>query len=43
MAFTMFRDVETYAQLVEFNCVPFVEEMMYEPLGLYRPQPRQAK
>jgi len=22
---------------VEFNCVPFVEELMYDPVGLYRP------
>jgi hypothetical protein len=25
---------------VEFNCVPFVEEMMYKPLGLYKPRPK---
>jgi len=43
MSFTLYRHVETNAQLVEFNCVPFVEEMMYEPVGLYKPQPRQAK
>jgi hypothetical protein len=43
MSFPLYRHVETNAQLVEFNCVPFVEEMMYEPLGLYRPQKRQAK
>jgi hypothetical protein len=43
MAFTLYRHVETNAQLVEFNCVPFVEEMMYEPMGLYRPQPRKAQ
>jgi hypothetical protein len=43
MSFPLYRHVETNAQLVEFNCVPFVEEMMYEPLGLYRPQPRKAK
>jgi hypothetical protein len=23
---------------VEFNCVPFVEEMIYKPLGLYKPR-----
>ncbi len=43
MSFTLYRHVETNAQLVEFNCVPFVEEMMYEPVGLYKPQPRQAR
>ena len=43
MSFTVYRHVETNAQLVEFNCVPFVEEMMYEPVGLYKPQPRQAR
>jgi len=43
MSFTLYRHVETNAQLVEFNCVPFVEEMMYEPVGLYKSQPRQAK
>ena len=43
MSFTLYRHVETNAQLVEFNCVPFVEEMMYEPVGLYKAQPRQAK
>jgi hypothetical protein len=43
MSFPLYRHVETNAQLIEFNCVPFVEEMMYEPLGLYRPQKRQAK
>jgi len=25
---------------VEFNCVPFVEELMYGPLGLYKPPSR---
>ena len=43
MSFPLYRHVETNAQLVEFNCVPFVEEMMYEPVGLYKAQPRQAK
>jgi hypothetical protein len=43
MSFTLYRHVETNAQLVEFNCVPFVEEMMYQPVGLYKPQPRQAR
>ena len=43
MSFPLYKHVETNANLVEFNCVPFVEEMMYEPLGLYRPQPRNAR
>jgi hypothetical protein len=30
-------------QLVEFNCVPFVEEMMYAPIGLYNPPNRSAR
>jgi hypothetical protein len=28
---------------MEFNCVPFVEEMMYAPLGLYSPPDRDAQ
>ena len=40
VSFPLYRHVEPHAQLVEFNCVPFVEEMMYDPLGLYRPQKR---
>jgi hypothetical protein len=43
LSFTLYRHVDENAQLIEFNCVPFVEEMMYGPLGLYKPQPRQAK
>jgi hypothetical protein len=35
--FPLYRRVEDNVQLVEFNCVPFVEELMYEPLGLYKP------
>ena len=34
--FPLYRRVEPDAQLVEFNCVPFVEELMYAPLGLYK-------
>ena len=37
MSFPLYRRVEENAQLVEFNCVPFVEELMYGPLGLYKP------
>jgi hypothetical protein len=43
MSFPIYRRLEPNLQLIEFNCVPFVEEMMYEPLGLYRPGPRKAK
>jgi len=35
--FPLYRRVEDNVQLVEFNCVPFVEELMYDPVGLYRP------
>jgi hypothetical protein len=34
MSFTLYKNVEPDAQLIEFNCVPFVEELMYAPLGL---------
>lgn len=43
MSFPIYRRLEPNLQLIEFNCVPFVEEMMYDPLGLYRPGPRQAR
>ena len=43
MSFPIYRRREPNLQLIEFNCVPFVEEMMYDPLGLYRPGPRTAK
>ena len=43
MSFPIYRRVEPNLQLIEFNCVPFVEEMMYNPLGLYKPGPRKAK
>ncbi len=33
MSFILYRQVEEDAQLIEFNCVPFVEELMYGPLG----------
>jgi hypothetical protein len=35
--FPLYRRVEDKVQLVEFNCVPFVEELMYDPVGLYKP------
>ena len=38
MRFPLYRRIEPNVQLVEFNCVPFVEEMMYTPLGLYKPR-----
>jgi hypothetical protein len=37
MRFPLYRRIEPNVQLVEFNCVPFVEELMYTPLGLYKP------
>jgi len=40
ISFPLYRRVEENVQLVEFNCVPFVEELMYSPLGLYRPPSR---
>ena len=40
ISFPIYRRVEPNVQLVEFNCVPFVEEMMYTPLGLYKPRGR---
>ena len=40
MSFPIYRRVEPNVQLVEFNCVPFVEELMYTPLGLYKPRSR---
>jgi hypothetical protein len=36
MSFPIYRRVEPNIQLVEFNCVPFVQELMYAPLGLYK-------
>jgi hypothetical protein len=43
MGFIVYRRLEPNIQILEFNCVPFVEEMMYGPLGLYKPQPRYPK
>jgi len=37
LGLTLYRRMEPNVQLVEFNCVPFVEEIMYGPLGLYKP------
>jgi hypothetical protein len=37
ISFPMYRRLEPNLQLIEFNCVPFVEQMMYDPLGLYFP------
>lgn len=37
VSFPIYRRLEPNMQLTEFNCVPFVEEMMYSPLGLFRP------
>ena len=38
LSFPLYRRVEPNVQLVEFNCVPFVEELMYGPLGLFKRQ-----
>ncbi len=38
VSFPLYRRMEPNVQLVEFNCVPFVEEMIYKPLGLYKPR-----
>ena len=35
MSFMLYRQVEEDAQLIEFNCVPMVEPLMYKPLGFY--------
>lgn len=35
MSFTLYKHIDADAQLIEFNCVPFVERLMYEPLGLF--------
>jgi hypothetical protein len=40
ISFPLYRRVEENIQLVEFNCVPFVEELMYGPLGLFKPPAR---
>jgi hypothetical protein len=36
VSFPLYRRVEPNVQLVEFNCVPFVEELMYGPTGLFK-------
>jgi len=43
ISFPVYRRLEPNAQLVEFNCVPFVEEMMYGPIGLYNPPNRSSR
>ncbi len=40
ISFPIYRRLEPNVQLMEFNCVPFVEEIMYTPLGLYNPPAR---
>jgi hypothetical protein len=35
VSFNLYRHVEENAQLLEFQCVPIVEPMMYKPLGFY--------
>ena len=43
VSFPIYRRLEPNVQLLEFNCVPFVEEMMYGPIGLYTPPNRSAR
>ena len=43
ISFPLYRRLEPNIQLLEFNCVPFVEEMMYAPLGLYYPPVRDTQ
>jgi hypothetical protein len=43
VSFPIYRRLEPNIQLVEFNCVPFVEEMMYAPLGLYYPPDSETR
>ncbi len=38
MSFMLYRHVEENAQLLEFNCIPIVEPLMYRPLGFYGDQ-----
>jgi hypothetical protein len=40
ISFPLYRRVEENMQLIEFNCVPFVEELMYGPVGLFKPPNR---
>jgi len=34
MSFTLYKHIDPDAELIEFNCIPFVEELMYAPLGI---------
>ncbi len=43
ISFPIYRRLEPNIQLVEFNCVPFVEEMMYAPLGLFYPPDTETR
>ena len=43
ISFPLYRRLEPNVQLLEFNCVPFVEELMYTPLGLYNPPDRPSR
>jgi hypothetical protein len=43
ISFPVYRRLEPNIQLLEFNCVPFVEEMLYTPLGLYNPPNRSSR
>jgi len=37
MKFPLYRRVNANAQLMDFNCVPFAEEMLYSPLNNSKP------
>ena len=36
VSFMLYRNVDDNVQLLEFQCVPIVEPMMYKPLGFYK-------
>jgi hypothetical protein len=42
ISFPIYRRLEPNVELMEFHCVPFVEELMFDPLGLYDP-PGQSR
>jgi hypothetical protein len=39
MSFILYRQLGGDAQIIEFNCIPFVEELMYGPLGFTSTSP----
>ena len=42
MQMPLYRRIERNAQLLEYKCVEFVEELMYGPLGITDPATRQV-